>query len=114
MIIYDVANSNEIIIFLEDHHHKEVMVTAGGAVFSEQLPQPTKSSFTFDGKTWNSGIVSDLPEARAWHCLVKLDEDTLLAIGGLDEQLGATTTTYFYNRKKNEWTEGPKLNLPRY
>jgi len=90
------------------------MLRAGGYDYTKQPPLVSKSSFTFDGKTWNTGIVSDLPEARVFQCLVKLDEDNLLAVGGQDEQLGATNTTYFYNGKKNVWTRGPSLGGPRY
>ena len=74
---------------------------------------PIKSSFTFDGETWMSGIVSDLPEEQAWQCLVKLDEDELLAVGGLNGSFIGSRSTYFYAGRNNMWTKGPSLGVPR-
>ena len=101
-----------LFIFLPDHH-KELMISIGGIDFTQAVPQASKSSFTFDGHTWSSGVVSALPEALGWQCLAKLDEDELLGVGGFDAQLAASNSAFFYNGHKNLWIKGPSLRVPR-
>ena len=90
------------------------MVSIGGMDYTKTPPQATKSSFTFDGHVWSSGVVSDLPEAMGWECMVKLDEDELLGIGGFDEHFKALNSAIFYNGKNNKWTKGPSLRAQRF
>ena len=103
-----------MLIKLLTEHHKELMVSIGGMDFTKTPPQAIKNSFTFDGHTWSSGVVSDLPEAMGMQCLAKLDEDGLLGVGGYDEQFAVTKSTYFYNGKANQWTKGPSLRAQRF
>lgn len=105
LLIYKYFNSPD--------HHRELMLSIGGLDYTKQPAQPTKSIYTFDGEAWKSGIVSDLPEALAWQCLVKLDDDDLLAVGGFDELYGAGTSTYFYRGSKNVWIKGPSMRVRR-
>ena len=90
------------------------MVSTGGYSFSNSQVLASKSSFTFDGEAWSSGIVSDLPEGLGWQCLIKLDKDELLAVGGADQQTVPSSSTFFYNGRKDLWTKGPSLSTPRY
>ena len=96
------AFARMLFIFLPDHH-KELLISVGGIDFTQSFPQPSKSSFTFDGHTWSSGVISDLPEAIGWQCLAKIDEDELIGVGGADVQFVASKAVFFYNGKKNYW-----------
>ena len=107
------AFARMLFIFLPDHH-KELLISVGGIDFTQSFPQPSKSSFTFDGHTWSSGVISDLPEAIGWQCLAKIDEDELIGVGGADVQFVASKAVFFYNGKKNIWIMGPSLRVPRY
>ena len=90
------------------------MVSIGGMDYFKFPVEPVSSSYVFDGQTWSSGVVSDLPEALGWSCLIKLDEDELLAVGGFDGQFVPKSSAYFYDGRKNLWTRGPPLMIPRY
>jgi hypothetical protein len=49
-----------------------------------------------------------MPIALRQHCLVKINESTVIIMGGMD----AYTKTWFYNFDNNGWSDGP--DLPTY
>jgi hypothetical protein len=52
---------------------------------------------------------SDLPFAVSGHCLVSLNETTVLLIGGFLADNTVSKATLFYNSDHQTWTEGPSL-----
>jgi hypothetical protein len=58
----------------------------------------------------------DLPIALKWHCLVTLNETTVLLIGGQStDKMGPTSkATFYFNINDQTWTEGPGLIKGRY
>jgi hypothetical protein len=66
--------------------------------------------------TWAPG--PDLPGPRAAHAAVATPDDRVLIIGGQSapdgsNSLGYLKTTVFFDRNKNQWTDGPTLNHGR-
>jgi hypothetical protein len=56
----------------------------------------------------------DLPLKVSRHCLVSLNDTTLLLIGGILKEGTYSKATFFYNTDHNTWTEGPSLIIGRY
>jgi hypothetical protein len=51
----------------------------------------------------------DLPHTVAWHCLVSLNETTVLLIGGEVPSGTVSKNTWYYNNDHHTWTTGPSL-----
>jgi hypothetical protein len=51
----------------------------------------------------------DLPVEVSFHCLVPLNDTTVLLIGGYQQGGPRSKDTFFYNIDHQTWTEGPKL-----
>jgi len=87
---------------------KEVMVVAGGFYhFKRSVKQDVE---VFEGVRWVNDKVAQMPKPVYQHCLVKLNETHLLAIGGSNEtsEIG---NSYFYHALDNKWTSGPGLSV---
>ena len=86
---------------------REVMVVAGGLYeYKSSVKQDVE---LFDGGQWVNDKVAQMPVPLYRHCLVKLNDTQLLAVGGrishgTDNQTG---NSYFYNALENKWTTGP-------
>ena len=68
----------------------------------------------FNGNIWSQGKVPSLPRNVGEHCMVMINETTLLSIGGVEfsyDYIGYTSYTNFYNSESNNWSEGPRLNF---
>ena len=91
-----------------------MLVSTGGLGLINSKQTAISTSYTFDGEFWSTGVVSDLPEAVGTHCLIKIDEDELIAVGGTNTQGTILGSSHFYNGKKNQWTKGPTLSETRY
>jgi hypothetical protein len=55
----------------------------------------------------------DLPLELTYHCLVSLNDTTLLLIGGRLSGGTKSNATWFYHTDHNIWTDGPSLILGR-
>ncbi len=70
----------------------------------------------FDGKLWNTQLVSSLPTPVFSHCMVALNSSMLLSIAGYDfyeESRRFTDDTNFFDANQNSWFSGPKLKHGR-
>jgi hypothetical protein len=57
----------------------------------------------------------DLPHKVGYHCLVSLNDSTVILIGGMQNGKHLEdTNTFYYNNDDKTWTEGPKLINGRY
>jgi len=89
---------------------KEILLIIGGATRSSIL----STVELFDGDTWNLNVIAKMPQAIAGHCVVKINETTLMVIGGAIHIIsGFTNHTYFYNLINNQWYPGPTIITPR-
>ena len=61
---------------------------------------------------WRPDIPS-LPARIYFHCMVSLNETSVLLIGGASEH-SKSSATYVFNQDTNEWTEGPSLKYGRH
>jgi hypothetical protein len=73
---------------------------------------PTKSTEFVELTNTTPG--PDLPLAVLNHCLVSLNETTVLLIGGNLADNTVSKATFFYNSDHQTWTEGPSLINGRY
>jgi hypothetical protein len=55
----------------------------------------------------------DLPLEVAYHCLVSLNDTTILLIGGRLLDGTRSNATYYYNTDHKTWTDGPSLTIGR-
>jgi hypothetical protein len=83
---------------------KEVLIFAGGYYNNTYFD----SVESFDGTSWDSQQIANLPKPLEEHCIVKVNSSTLLSIGGFGG-LGWVNNTYFYSALENKWTPGPSL-----
>jgi hypothetical protein len=57
----------------------------------------------------------DLPHKVGYHCLVSLNDSTVILIGGMQNGLYLEdTNTFYYNNDNKTWTEGPSLINGRF
>jgi hypothetical protein len=56
----------------------------------------------------------DLPLGVALHCLVSLNDTTLILIGGKLQSGTYSKATWFYHTDHKTWTDGPSLTIGRY
>jgi hypothetical protein len=56
----------------------------------------------------------DLPLELEHHCLVTLNDTTVLLIGGEPADLSHSKATFYYNTEHQTWTEGPSLITGRF
>ena len=94
-------------------------VTGGTSGHQNGVPITTKSTEYVrleSGKTWKGETVSgpDLPVAVRGHCLVKLNEETVIMIGGANwSNSQYYHETWLFHVKNESWTEGPPVNSKR-
>ena len=86
----------------------EEMILIVGGRNEEQYFSNTES---FDGREWKVGVVADLPRPAKQHCVVKINETTLMSMGGIDAR--NVKETYLYNSVDNKWTPGPSFATGR-
>jgi len=68
----------------------------------------------FEGQTWNIKKFVAMPAATSCHCMVKINNTVLYAIGGTKTDTASSTRkTYFFNLLENKWTSGPQLGISR-
>ncbi len=94
-------DASSTVISLSDN--KEVLFVSGG--FHDLY---LSSVETFNGNVWDSQHVTNLPEARANHCIVKINSTMLLSVGGY-----LSNHVYFYDALKNNWIPGPSMKEQR-
>ena len=90
--------------------NEEWLIITGGTDTSSELKNSVEA---FDGNSWSLEKVSPLPISISGHCMVRVNESTLLSIGGFENNTGYSNNTYFYYSNSNSWNEGPKLNVQR-
>ena len=88
----------------------EVILVTGGADFTDNGHVITNGMEWYDGKKWQDG--ARMPISLYLHCMVKLNETHVLAIGGYSGY--AVDMTYYYDAYLNQWSPGPALNAGRY
>ncbi len=56
-----------------------------------------------------------MPVATSHHCMVRVNNTVLYAIGGYKygDTTSSTRKTYFFNLLENKWTSGPQLGISR-
>jgi hypothetical protein len=69
----------------------------------------------YDGQTWNIKQFVAMPVATSCHCMVKINNTVLYAIGGTKtgDTSSSTQNSYFFNLLENKWTSGPQLGISR-
>ena len=97
---------------VQNENGEELLIIAGGSSGSGQYGN-IKSVEAFDGNIWSLEKVSPLPTNVGEHCMVRINESTLLSIGGYGSNMGYSALTYFYNSNSDTWFEGPNLNVQR-
>jgi hypothetical protein len=89
----------------------DMLVVSGGLTSSHSLAAVE----VFEGQTWNIKQFVAMPVATSGHCMVKVNNTVVYAIGGF--KYGDTTSSiknsYFFNLEKNKWTSGPQLGISR-
>ena len=55
-----------------------------------------------------------LPQPLHFHCLIQLNPDQVLLVGGLNDRGEPVDKTYLFDYPSKTWTEGPPLNYERY
>ena len=58
-------------------------------------------------------IGPDLPMALAHHAMVAINSTCSMVIGGYDEEVEHSASTFYYDRNDGEWITGPILNQGR-
>jgi hypothetical protein len=91
------------------HQNQNKLITTGGY----DLYQHFATVEYFDGKKWTIDKNSQLLEAIAGHCMVKLNSSFLMLIGGEKKYLQSTTKTWFFNTLTGHWSAGPDLITAR-
>ena len=83
------------------------LVMAGGVYADENVES------TLDGSAFQP--LTPYPYPVQYHCLVSLDDNTLMSIGGSIDGYGDTTTdkAYIYKTSTNNWTEVASLKIGR-
>jgi len=66
---------------------------------------------SYNGSSWNEDGNVVLPEPNWQHCLVKINDSTLLMIGG--DSGSITKKTFFLHIGETKWTPGPALKIGR-
>ena len=56
----------------------------------------------------------DLPVALVYHAMVAINNTCSMVIGGEDQNLGYSASTFYYDHNEGEWTIGPSLMQARY
>jgi len=97
---------------LQNGNGEEFLIVAGGSNGSG-LYGNVKSVEAFDGKEWSLEKVSPLPTSVGHHCMVKINDSSLLSIGGYQNLAKWTSETNFYDSINNNWYAGPNLNVKR-
>jgi len=87
---------------------EELLIVAGGSSTSFG---DKKSVEAFDGNEWSLEKVSPLPTSVGEHCMVRINDSTLLSIGGYQNLAKWTSETNFYDSISNNWYAGPKLSV---
>ncbi len=88
--------------------NEDLLVVAGGYRYGSGHLSSVES---FDGNVWNDQKIADLPQPVWTQCLVKLNDSSLLSIGGFNGIF--QDSTFFYDGLSNSWIAGPVLNVPR-
>ena len=56
----------------------------------------------------------DLPMALRYHAMVAINNTCSMVIGGEDQNLVYSASTFYYDHNEGEWTTGPSLMQARY
>jgi len=94
---------------LKNREEKEVLFIAGGYNKETYL----KLTETYNGSHWDRSSTESLPKPIFYSCFAKINESTILVIGGRNSKFEVLENSFFYNIKTNKWTEGPSLNVGR-
>ena len=63
----------------------------------------TKTTEMYDSETRTLSYYVDIPIPRELHNLVKMDDNRMMLLGGLDQ----TSLTFIFDKTTEEWTNGP-------
>ncbi len=102
-------------VMLEPHVYAAAILTEDGASLwvtggNEDPFIPTsKTEYVSPGK--ESVYGPDLPDSRLGHCLVQLDKETYMIIGGFSND--AKSSSYLFHVGNQTWTPGPYLSRPK-
>ncbi len=67
---------------------------------------------TYYGNSWHKDNNAILQQPNWQHCLVKINDSTLLMIGGYSNS--TTAKSFFFHIGETQWTPGPALNIARF
>jgi hypothetical protein len=89
----------------------DMLVVSGGLTSWHSLAAVE----VFEGQTWNIKQFVAMPVATSGHCMVKVNNTVLYAIGGFKygDTTSSTQNSYFFNLLENKWTSGPQLGISR-
>ncbi len=73
---------------------------------------PSTSEFVTPGQDSEKG--PDLPAAMGRHCMVHLDDDTIMFLGSSYNSERSSQNTYVYSVNDDSFTLGPQLTKPKY
>ena len=79
-----------------------------GGIGSESLS--TWEILNGDDKKPSSGL---LPVSINKHCMTIVNSTTILMIGGIQNDIWGSSSTYFFNTESENWIEGPALKVGR-
>ena len=85
----------------------ELFITGGSG-------NPPLNSVEFASPITGSRLGPSMPINLAWHCMVSVNETTIMVIGGFSTGIpGRSPRTFLFNLDNNQWSNGPDLNIGR-
>jgi len=86
----------------------EIFLITGGAINLHEA----STVQSYNGSSWNKDNNAVLPLSIWLHCLVKINDSTLLMIGGRSGSI--TENTFFFDIGETKWMPGPALHFARF
>ena len=96
--------------------HPFIQITGGLTDSADILEYPLATTELVTANGENPGTSNygpELPLALWGHCIVAIDDDSFIVAGGNTGSFTASKSTYIYEKKTEEWTEGPQMSAER-
>ena len=92
----------------------ETTLWVTGGYTSDQENKPLDSTELIDIERGTNDEGPKLPMPLLFHCLVQLNNDQVLLVGGMNDQKEAEDDTYLFDYPSRTWKGGPPLKHARY